>query len=322
MDRQTRPQVQAAKHVADFVLDTDGQDYLLIVFYSGHGYASGKEGLLLFGRLRKDNNARDICIDWTDVETILGKAGADVLVILDCCEAGILQCAHPSTHGLKRKFQYIAACKAGQRTRSSGDDSFSRAIIEAFQSLAEKPGFTTSDLVRKLTAYKYFPREDQQALVFDGRFGQVGEDIWITPLTDKAFSAVLRENKRQHEDGLPTADFLDLRFRFAKRATDLDVEATADALKMLIGSREDLRFHKISFLGPKSRFRADMPHWRGMVDVRSAAPEEHLRPSLQAGPERVQNAGLLGHIGQVVSLFLDGCGAVPAWHDTSFVVVA
>lgn len=185
MDLKTHPQVQAAKHVADLVFERDDSEHLSIIYYSGHGFVSNKSRLLMHGTRQTDDNARQMCIDWTEVETSLGKARADVLVILDCCYAGVLQPAKKQPiHSARRKFQYIAACRADQVTTSAGKYSFSRAIIAAFESLAEKPGFTTSELVRTLTAREHFPRNEQEALVFDGRFGPADEDIWIAPSTE------------------------------------------------------------------------------------------------------------------------------------------
>jgi len=326
LDIQTHPQVQAAKHVADFVFDEDGPDRLLIVYYSGHGFRSSKGRLLMHGSRQKDEDGREMYVDWTEVETSLGKARADVLVILDCCYAGVLQSAQQSTRSARRKFQYIAACRADQLTTSAGKDSFSRAMIEALESLATKPGFTTSELVRTLTANEDFPRKDQEALVFNSRFGPVDEDIWIAPSTEQAANAASQESKRQRESDLPTAAFLDLRFRFATQATDADVEATAEALKKLIGSTMDLNFHKVSLLRRKSNVAAAIRHWRGVVDKNRSAVEigdkaskGYLASSLEEEPKGMQKTGLLGHVCRLVCMAFVGCGTVPAWHDTPFV---
>jgi hypothetical protein len=326
LDIQTHPQVQAAKHVADLVFDEDGPEDLLIVYYSGHGLASCNGRLKMHGTRQKDDNAREMYIDWTEVEASLGKARADVLVILDCCYAGVLQSARRPTRSSRRKFQYIAACRADQLTTSAGKDSFSRAIIEALESLATKPGFTTSELVRTLTAHEDFPRKDQGALVFDSRFGPVDEDIWIAPSTEQAANAASQESKRQRESDLPTAAFLDLRFRFATQATDVDVEATAEALKKLIGSAQNLNFHKVSLLRRKSNVAAAIRHWRDVVDKNrnavetgSKASKEYLASSLEEETKEMQKTGLLGCVYRVVSLASAGCGTVPAWHDTPFV---
>lgn len=327
MDLRTHPQVQAAKHVAELVFERDDPEHLLIIYYSGHGVASNDSRLLIHGNRSTDDNAREMCINWTEVETSLSKARADVLVVLDCCYAGVLQPAiNRSTRSARRKFQYITACRADQVTTSAGKDSFSRAIIEAFESLAVKPGFTTSELVRTLTGHEDFPRNDQEVLVFDSRFGPVDEDIWIAPSTKQATNAASQESKRHREHGVPTADFLDLRFRFAKHATDSDVEATAEALKKLMGSTRDLKFHKISLLRRKSHIAAAFRHWRDVVSknrdavqARSKAPEGDLARALEE-PSETRNARLLDVVGRLVSLMFAGCSTVPAWHDTSFVM--
>jgi hypothetical protein len=297
-------------HVAEFVFEKDGPENLLIVTYSGHGFASSKGRLLMSGRRPKDYNARKMYIDWTDVEETLGKARADILVILDCCYAGVVRSTLPPIQSTRRKFQYIAACRADQSTMSGGKESFSRAIIEALGSLASKPGFTTSELVRMLTAHHDFPRQEQEALVFDSRFGPADEDIWISPSTKQATNMVARYNRRTREDKLPTADFLDLRFHFANHATNAEILATAEALKKLQGSSRDMCFHKISLLRRKSHITAAVQHWRDLVDRNRDAAEEEGPPV----------AGQLGLIGRIVRSVLDGRGAAPAWHETSFVI--
>ena len=230
--------------------------------------------------------------------------------------------------GARRKFQYIAACRADQRTTSAGKDSFSRAIIEAFEKLATKQGFTISELVQTLTAHEDFPRKDQDALVFDSRFGPVDEDIWIAPQTEQAANAVSQESKRQRDIDLPTAAFLDLRFCFAKHATDSDVEATAETLKKLVGSAEDLKFHKVSLLRRKSNIAAAIGHWsdvvskkKSTVEARSKTSKGRLASGLEDESKGSQYAGILGFVGRVVSFVFAGCGTVPAWHDTPFVTV-
>jgi hypothetical protein len=210
---------------------------------------------------------------------------------------------------------------------SAGKDSFSRAIIEAFESLATKQGFTTSELVRTLTAHEDFPRNDQEALVFDSRFGPVDEDIWIAPSTEHSANFALQESTRQRENDFPTAAFLDLRFRFAKHATDSDVEATADTLKKLIGSTKELRFHKVSLLRRKSNVAAAIRHWREVVSKRGCSVEDlpktskvWLASSLEEEPKASRNVGILGYASRVASLVFASHGAVPAWHDTPFMM--
>ena len=323
MDLRTHPQVQAAKHVADLVFERDDPEHLLIVYYSGHGSADEYNRLLIHGSRQKDDNAREMCIDWTEVEVLLGKARADVLVILDCCFAGILASTQRLNRSARRKFQYIAACEAGEVTMSAGKESFSQAIMEAFRRLAKRPGFTTSELVRTLTAHEDFPRNDQEALLFDSRFGPVDEDIWIAPSTEQSANLASQESKRQRENDLPTAAFLDLRFCFAKHATDSDVETTAEALKKLIRSTKDLKFHKVSLLRRRSNVAGVIQHWRDVVSKKRGAVDARSKTSasgLEEEPKGFREAGLLEYVNRIASFMFADCGSVPAWHDTSFVM--
>lgn len=198
------PQGQATKYVANFVHGKDKPGELLVVYYAGHGEVGSDNRLLLTGQLAQDERESEMSIDWTEVENTLGKAKADVLVILDCCYAGVLSRAQPSTHGTRKKFQYIAACQAGQRTKSAGSDSFTTAFIWALNELANEPGFSTRQLVRTLTACEDFQHEEEQeAFVFCGRFDQVGKDIWIAPAARKSPEAVVKDVQKESEDEHP-----------------------------------------------------------------------------------------------------------------------
>lgn len=327
MDLRTHPHLQAVEHVADAILAYDDPDFLLIVYYTGHGRATSDGRLLMHGTRENDGDGREMYIDWTEVEATLGKAKSDVLVILDCCYAGILQPDSHPARSTRRKFQYITACKGDQFTKSAGKDSFSRAMLEALDILKTQQKFTTSELVRTLTAHEDFPREDQEALVFDSRFGSADEDIWLVPWTVQASRAFSAEEFRKQHNDLPTVDFLDLRFRFGKHATDSDIEATAEGLKKLIWSAPDLKFHRISFLRRKLHATDVIRHWRDVVSKNRDAVEVATKTSrgyfasgLEEEPTRSSNAGLLSHVGRLASILFAGCGTVPAWHETSFIV--
>jgi hypothetical protein len=146
---------------------------------------------------------RGMAIDWTAVDFELEKATADMLVILNCCYAGVSSQPRHSLRGTQRKFQYIVACEADQKTRSAGSDSFTPAIIWVPKRLLNEPVFTTRQLVRKLRACEGFRHNEQVLFVFRGRFGSMGEDIRISPTTGKTLEAMPGEQ--------PTTDTLRLR---------------------------------------------------------------------------------------------------------------
>jgi hypothetical protein len=234
MDLLTTPNEQAKRHAAVFVDKEDGKDRLLIVCYGGHGNREGSDRLLLSGcQLANAPPAGGRLyeqIDWAEVEIVLNRAEGDVLVVHDCCDAGVLfpreRIPHPEA---RRKFQYIAACKDRQRTRTAGLGSFTSSMIWVLKHRENSSGLTTWQSVASLSGYEHYPYETQNSFDFSGKFGLVKEDIWIAPATN----------------------FLDFRFHFAKHASESDIKAITDHLQAFLQTKEDLRFHKISFLGRK-----------------------------------------------------------------------
>jgi hypothetical protein len=289
MDLLTSPHEQAKRHAAVFVDKEDGKGRLLIVCYGGHGNGHDGGRLLLSGCLLgsppPEGGHRYEQIDWAEVEIVLSKAEADVLVILDCCHAGVLFDPGMMSRAARRKFQYIAACEAEQMTRSAGPGSFTTAIIWALKHLAKETGFSTQQLVCSLSGRREFCCETQEPFTFSGKFGLVTEDIWIAPVTGRTAASKV----------------LDLRFHFDRHASESDIQATADYLQTFLRSKQSLRFHKISNLGFKS-YNADP----GTEDGRELANDGGLD-----GPTRGQNAGLLHLVSRTLDRVFGRWSPVP-----------
>jgi len=262
MHPQTLPQIQAMKHVVDFVYEEDQAGRLLVIYYAGHGRAGANGQLMLAGSL-----AQSASIDWTRVEITLEKTEADVLVIFDCCCAGFLHRRLPELRGPStRKFLYVAACRAEQRTLSAGPASFTSAMIWALEELAmDEPGFTVRRLVRTVMSYEHFPRDTQEAVVFESRFGAVDGDIRLGPSLGKGGAVGRRVEENIVQETHPTADVLDLRFHFAERVTGAVVEDTALALKTLLRTEKSLRCHRVSLLEHKSYVEGAARYLLGLI---------------------------------------------------------
>lgn len=271
MHARTLPQIQAMKHVVDFVYEADQAGRLLVIYYAGHGRAGDHGQLMLAGSL-----AQKASIDWTCVEITLEKTEADVLVIFDCCCAGLLFRQPTTFEGQhqKRKFLYVAACRAEQRTLSAGPASFTSAMIWALERLAvDESGFTVRRLVRTLMSYEHFPRDTQEAVVFESRFSAVDGDIWLAPSLGKGndFGRLVKENSAQEtRETHATVGVLDLRFHFAEPVTWAVVEDTALALKNFLRTEKGLRCHRVSFLRHKSCVEGPARHWLGLIRKKKA----------------------------------------------------
>jgi hypothetical protein len=279
MHMRRHPQVQAMKHVVDFLHKHDSIEprTLLIVYYAGHGGSdpTSTGRISLSGCYPVNDAARDRSIAWTEVESTLAKAESDVVVIFDCCHAGLLCC--PARRGPRNSFHYVAACKADQRTRASGKKSFTAAMIWALKDLADSPGFTVTRLVEKLMQHEPFPREEQEAVIYPSRFGP-GREIWIAPKPEKRSpgTASLIADARPssaREDLLPTADILDLRFHFARHATVAHITETARMMKDFLETKQSLHFHHISFIDHTSFVKWGAEHWLDVYRKRKVARE-------------------------------------------------
>lgn len=183
MHTRTAPQRQAFKHLSNFVDTHDNPQTLLVVYYAGHGYQSltGPGHLALSGKpIYHEDTMVAASIEWHEVERTLVATLSDVLVIFDCCRAGLLcKSAQDGLENNDRIFQCLGACESDQRTRSSGDRSFTTAMIWALKELAKESSFPVTKLVKKIEAHVGFPHNDQRPVLFGGRFAPASANIHL-----------------------------------------------------------------------------------------------------------------------------------------------
>lgn len=187
MHTRTSPQSQAFKHLSNFVDAHDHPQTLLVVYYAGHGYESlTRPGCLtLSGKPIYDQDAMIAAsIEWHEVERTLVATSSDVLVIFDCCCAGLLcRSAQEGLENSNRIFQCLGACESRQQTRSSGERSFTTAMIWALKELAKGSSFPVTKLVKKIEAHARFPHNDQRPVLFGGRFAPASANIHLARMT-------------------------------------------------------------------------------------------------------------------------------------------
>jgi hypothetical protein len=225
MHTKTSPQKQAFKHLSDFVYANDALRTLLVVYYAGHGYQSarGTNRLALSGKPIYDTEKKIAAsFEWHEVERTLAETLSDVLVIFDCCQAGLIcKSAEDSPATDTRIFQYLGACESEQLTESRGPGSFTSAIIWALKELAEESSFPITKLVHKVQAHKDFP-PDQRPVLFGSRFHPASEIISLThtrtPVPNATISAVAKDVTEDIRRGLPR-----LRMRLSWDLTDGDI---------------------------------------------------------------------------------------------------
>ncbi|KIW68870.1 hypothetical protein PV04_04785 [Phialophora macrospora] len=150
-------------HLAEFVRKEDDKNALLIVYYAGHGRV-GKGKLWLEGGNPKKGKRKISRILWEEVEHQLERARADLLVIFDCCYAGLLANDDPRAAPPRRIFEYLGATLHNKTAIGPGDWSFTKALVWALEQLAhdEPDGFTTSQLKAKIRKAPNFRDRDQE----------------------------------------------------------------------------------------------------------------------------------------------------------------
>lgn len=250
MNYKTHPQQQAFKHLANFVEAHKRPRTLLIIYYAGHGFDSGKDDnrMALSGRRFIDDEEKAAnSIMWDDVERTLSTTPSDVLVIFDCCQAGLLcRSARQVLLHPNRSFQFLGACESGQVTNRAGPKSFTSAMIWALDKLANEATFPVTKLVKTIEEHDDFPR-DQKPVLFGGRFDPVAENICITHMRGPASRGESVDPTASPRDTPPTKGVLELRLHFPNEVTEDDIVDSARTLKNCM-QKVTLHCHGIAFL--------------------------------------------------------------------------
>lgn len=238
MDCDTSPQQQAFQHLGNFVAANNKPDTLLIVYYAGHGSPSARNPsrIVLSGkRWFHPEDKVSQSIEWDEVEFVLRTTTSDVLVVFDCCQAGLLcRSAKGELANSNRIFQYLGACGPGEQTHRGGKHSFTNAMTWALAELAKESAFPVNQLVNKIREHKDFP-QDQLPVLFSGRYNPVSENIHLAPIRSAKASTEMTGRKR--ENAPPIRSVIELRFHFAKEFGEDEIRKSARVLKHCIDER-------------------------------------------------------------------------------------
>lgn len=157
-----KPQHQLNLHVNEFIMNHDGPQNLLIVYYTGHGtYNDDKKGVLnltaTLDPVIGKGFSKDAKATWNKVEDILKgeDVEGDVLTILDTCYSSNLVKA---TGEEGKKFELLSACAIDQTTPSPGEYSFTRALIDAMVKFLEESPSTPISTYRLIQRINLDPR--------------------------------------------------------------------------------------------------------------------------------------------------------------------
>ena len=199
--------------------------------------------------MRNQKEFAHTTIDWNGVEQNIEQAQGSVLVILDCCFAGIL--CHPKERGNKRQYEILAACGENQMTPWPGEDSFTRALIYALQILCKEQSFSTNQLYQKIREAPNFKNNKSKPEHYASRIEEPStyqENIVITPNRpcDASVGAAGVDTSVVGLD-LETDHFLDLRLYFSQKLDDEILDSTAKSMSVAI-ARGGLKAKRVSWL--------------------------------------------------------------------------
>ena len=199
-------------------------------------------------------------IAWSEVESSIGNTDADVLLIFDCCNAGRL--CRPYRALGRSYFEFLGACSENQTTEGPGDGSFTRALTWALKKLAKKEeAFSTSELRHVLMSYEKFPKE-QIPVLSDRRMP--GEHIVIAR---KGLDFQYAPKKCERAKELQNREYIDVRFHFDHKIASHHFDATADALKSLVGS-SGAYWSRVAFLEQNSIVEKTAMKWKELTRSR------------------------------------------------------
>lgn len=141
--------------ILDFVKNYNNSDYLVIVYYGGHGSINHSRqstwmwlvklflpllslrGLTLYSNRKPDPPS----VKWSAIQTNFEGCACDVLFLIDCCAAA--GAVPDSGSGV---IKTIAACGFETWAPAPGPYSFTNALIEVLEDWKAKPSFSVAML--------------------------------------------------------------------------------------------------------------------------------------------------------------------------------
>jgi hypothetical protein len=191
---------------------------------------------------------------------LIYTANADVLLIFDCCFAGML-CGTIQRRSFDTKlFEFLGATSSNGVARLPGPESFTSALIFALKELAgEKDGFTTSRLLAKILDAPNFPKQDQTPTLSE-RSGHCLKRLVLAPMNrdDETRIEPAPDNAQDQEDSFRYS--LSLQFLLSSIPNKEEIEKMCQGLKELV-KNEELKAKQVIWRGmhPKGQSYFELP---------------------------------------------------------------
>lgn len=237
-------------YLAVFVEKHDGPNNLLVLYYTGHGvYREDHKHLELTASLNpmvKKGFSKDARLNWNKAEDILRSddVECDVLTILDTCYSSNLA---KSGKEETRTFELLSACAIDSTTAAPGDNSFTRALIDALKELLEEfhdRPFTTFHLNQRILLDKR--RHDTPSQLWF-RLQHHERHIRLAPLKPE-------KDRERKASGLrhPPRGYLTLRFALRDESLNREqIEFLTRNLSKAFNNKALVGLRRIDWLGLK-----------------------------------------------------------------------
>ncbi|KAI7341746.1 hypothetical protein KC354_g16905 [Hortaea werneckii] len=287
----SKPQAQLNSAIGNLILEHDGpsHSHLLIVYYSGHGGGCGENELIVSASVStsfssKRSTMADVYIrtrnitfadktrahnpqaSWNKAERQLDDVDADVLTILDCCEAAhIIQ---KGIHDRANTHEVLAASGRGWTAYPPGEMSFTRHFIDALKEELEKhrrQPFSTYDLNEVIMRR----RKDTSSHVYTRHGKRNGRHIVLAPL-----------DHLRSDDKFRSADMLS---RDPRNTATLDLRVVFRTDEMLQESATKLLAHRLSVAARDAKLDIRAIDWMGYQPSLYAMWLIHCRTTIRFG---------------------------------------
>ena len=199
--------------------------------------------------MKNRNNA----LVWNNAEEGLQGKEADILLIFDCCHAGLLRMDRGC-----HTFEFLGACEKGETTPPPGYTSFTRALIWALERMAEEHlrGFSTVQLKNKISQYEHFATDKKQHVSLALRKRLTSRrHVFITPRTSASSSLPSPVQAEETTDHSTSGEWLDFRLYFNRCQSLDDIHKLADDFTEFVLDHRDQGLHEVELENKSSRIR-------------------------------------------------------------------
>jgi hypothetical protein len=220
---------------------------------------------------------------WRNAEAIIDDTDADVLVIFDCCDAGILGRGRSQKHWPCRRSEFLGATSANSTTPIPGVNSFTSGLISALEDLSgEARGFTTSELRQKIIESPDFPENQIPGLYERRGFASLNYIVIApVPVTDPTVDMDFASTSEDEPETV--VDYLDLRILMDEPLDEDKVENISKLFKNLIKDRH-LPARRVCLLDTRQNqiLRAAAKKWMDQT-LRRTQLSPLVIPNISAG---------------------------------------